>query len=286
VAGPQRIELGDVQETLLIPLYARALETRKPASLIGDEKAVEIVESLDYDFARFGRGPSMAGCVIRGAIFDEWVSRFLREHPGGTVVEIGAGLNTRYERLDNGSAHWVELDLPDSMALRRRFFSETERRVMVEGSVVSDAWVASVTSRPAPYFFVAEAVLPYLPENDVRTALATIAGVRGARSVAFDTAAARMVRTQDHHDTLKKVSGRMQWACDDPRLVERWDLGPSARLGLAESRTLGQVERGFLRTAPLRQRVMPTVVGVMSRLGGYRLNRYTIARGGARRTSS
>jgi O-methyltransferase involved in polyketide biosynthesis len=61
-------------------------------------------------------------------MFDVLVADFLRDHPEGTVVEIGCGLNTRFERLDNGRVHWFDLDLPDSIELRQRFFSDSDRR--------------------------------------------------------------------------------------------------------------------------------------------------------------
>ncbi|MFE6645303.1 class I SAM-dependent methyltransferase [Nocardioides sp. NPDC057772] len=144
-----RVELGAAQETLLIPLYGRAMEMRQRRPWMHDERAVELVESIDYDFAKFKKD-SLVGSVLRGAIFDHWVSEFLREHPGGSVIEIGAGLNTRYERLDNGTARWLEIDLPDAMELRRRFFEDTERRTMHAGSITDPDWVPLVEELPEP----------------------------------------------------------------------------------------------------------------------------------------
>ena len=81
---------------------------------------------IDYDFTRFDEaGRSMRVPVLRGKIFDHRVAGFLSDHPGGTVVELGAGLNPRFDRLDNGHCHWGDLDLPDSMEVRRRFFAPT-----------------------------------------------------------------------------------------------------------------------------------------------------------------
>ncbi|MEU1629606.1 hypothetical protein ABZ746_30750 [Streptomyces sp. NPDC020096] len=94
--------------------------------MLRDPKAAEIVQSIDYDFAEFDGGPSLWGSVVRTAVFDSWVGAFLAEHPTGTVVEIGTRLNTRFERLGNGRLHWVDLDLPDAMELRRRFFTEAD----------------------------------------------------------------------------------------------------------------------------------------------------------------
>lgn len=115
---------------------------------------------------------SLLGSVYRTCIFDHWVSGWLDEHPTGTVVEIGAGLNTRHERLDNGHARWIELDLPDAIALRRRFFADTDRRTIVAASVLADHWHGAFAATGGPWFFAAEAVLIYLDEHDVTTAIA------------------------------------------------------------------------------------------------------------------
>jgi O-methyltransferase involved in polyketide biosynthesis len=83
------------------------------------------------------------------------------------VVEIGTGLNTRFERVDSGQVHWIDLDLPDTIELRGKFFADTARRRMVAGSVLDERWLDNVAQFPGPYFFVAEGVLVYLPEDQV-----------------------------------------------------------------------------------------------------------------------
>ncbi len=125
MAAKQSIQLGTVQETLLVPLYARAVDSRRKRPILNDRKAVEMVESIDWDFQRFNQRWRIAAATLRTAIFDVPVRDFLSRHPEGTVVEIGAGLNTRFERLDNGAVHWFDLDLPDSIELRKKFFTDS-----------------------------------------------------------------------------------------------------------------------------------------------------------------
>ncbi|MET9966896.1 class I SAM-dependent methyltransferase [Streptomyces sp. NPDC006356] len=146
-------ELGEIQETLLIPLYARAMETHKRRGMVTDPRAVEMVDALDYDFARFDGATSLLGANLRTLLFDTWVRDFLARHPSGTVVEIGTGLNTRFERLDNGTVHWIDLDLPDVIELRRSFFEDTDRRRMLAASVTDPAWTDEVRRLPGLHFF-------------------------------------------------------------------------------------------------------------------------------------
>jgi O-methyltransferase involved in polyketide biosynthesis len=135
VADRQQAQLGAVQETLFFPLAARVRETRKRRAILRDPKAVEMAESIGFDAGKYARGVTGLVIILRTAIFDAWVWSFVAAHPNGTVVEIGTGLNTRFERADNGTIHRIDVDLPDTIELRRKFFTDTERRQMVAASV-------------------------------------------------------------------------------------------------------------------------------------------------------
>jgi len=216
--------LGTVQQTLFIPLAGRAAETRKKRPLLRDPKAVEIVESVDFDADKYGRDWGGAVTVLRTAIFDWWVRAFLAEHPAGTVVEIGTGLNTRFDRVDNGQVHWFDLDLPDTIELRRNFFADTGRRRMIAASILDEDWLPAVAQSQGPYFFVADGVLVYLPEDQVMAALARIAARFPGALIVLDTYPKRTFDQQHKLVARKGIEARWAWACDDPRSLERLGL--------------------------------------------------------------
>ncbi|GAB2693344.1 class I SAM-dependent methyltransferase [Nocardia thraciensis] len=272
--GKHPVALGAAQETLLIPLYARALETRKRRPLVADPRAVAMVERIDYDFARLGTGRSMIGSVMRGLTVDAWVGRFLTAHPSGTVVEIGAGLNTRYERLDNGTAGWVEFDLPDVIALRRQFFDETERRTILSASAVDDTWVAAVRERPGPYLFVSEAVLIYLPQPDAATAVGRIQREFPGSDLILDSFSPAGLAALNGHDTLRHMSARPGWAIDDPPTdFAAWDVG----LSVLESRTVTDPPGEVRDRLPWRLRATLALVDRSAKAAHYRLHRLHVA---------
>jgi O-methyltransferase involved in polyketide biosynthesis len=249
-------ELGDIQQTLYIPLLARARETNLKHPLLRDPKAVEMVDAIDIDHARFG-GNGGSIVVLRTAIYDHWVREFLAAHPSGTVVELGTGLNTRFERVDNGMAHWYDLDLPDTIALRRRFFADTDRRRMIAASMLDEDWMDTVAS-PGPYLFVSEGVFVYLPAEDVRRTLRTI-GERfpGAR-LAIDMYPSHL-RKRQQQMRVKRNIAPWQWWCDDPHELE--PLG----LRLLESAMYRRPPKAMRSTLPLRYR---TIVALFDRLVG------------------
>jgi O-methyltransferase involved in polyketide biosynthesis len=243
-----RVELGKVQQTLFFPLLARARESQSKRPLLRDSKAAELVRAVDYDLSTY-RTPMRIMVVMRTLTFDWWVRQFLAEHPAGTVVELGAGLNTRFERADNGSAHWIDLDLPDTIELRRRFFTDTGRRRMLTASLLDEDWVPEVGALPGPYFFVADGVLPYLTEDEVASVLTRLAARFPGSRLAFD-AYPRRILEYEHKMAAKRDIAYWQWSCDDPRTLER--LG----LRLLESATATRPPAGLRATLPARYRYL------------------------------
>lgn len=263
------ISLGEVQETLLIPLYGRAQDARRRTSVLHDHKAIELVTAIDYDFEKF-RGPSLAGSVLRASIFDQYVRDFLTAHPDGTVVDMGCGLSTRFDRLDNGRVRWFDLDVPDTMALRRRFFEDGERYTMIAGSIFESDWYEQVTTVPGPYFLLSEAVLLYFSADQVHAVLKQFAAAFPGSLLAFDTGGELMMNSQDRNPVFKAVPARMQWICDDPHTLQ------DNTLRLLESRTFAQPQPEVARTWPLSYRFGMKALGWTPMVTTYKLNLFTI----------
>ena len=186
------------------------------------------------------------------------------------MVEIGAGLNSRFERLDNGVVHWFDLDLPDVVEVRRRFFSDSDRRRTLACSILDSAWVAAVSLSPGPHFFVAETVFVYLAEQDVKAALAQIARCFPRAAIAFDTVGDRAVAHANKDHASRGLEGRFVWSCADPTQIERWQIG----LRLVESLTLADIPDSLRSRLPFRMRagfsVLSTLLPGIARV--YRFN--------------
>ncbi|MGD1953089.1 MAG: class I SAM-dependent methyltransferase [Leptolyngbyaceae cyanobacterium] len=270
------VELGPVQETLLIPLLGRAVETQKRNGLIQDKKAVSIVESLDYDFSKWEKSRSLAGATLRTRMFDQDVQAFLSEYPTGTIIEIGCGLNTRFERLDNGQARWFDLDLPDSLALRRQFFQDEPRRTMIAASVLETNWMETVAATGGPWCFISEAVIIYLEAAQAQQAITQIANRFPGAWFLTDTTAKAMVNSQSTHDAMRYMSqdSWFRWACDDPNELETW----GANLHLVKSRTFLDAGSDLMKYAPLQIKILARWAPWLIRrqLAGYRLNRFVV----------
>src|SRR5512136_574044 len=109
-------EIGGIPETLFVTLYLRAMESQRPDALIKDEKAVELVRTLGYDFDRVRSirlsEENKLVIILRSRHLDWCARTFIEHQPGAIVVHIGCGLDSRFERVDNGLVEWYDLDFP------------------------------------------------------------------------------------------------------------------------------------------------------------------------------
>ena len=220
-------KLQGVAETLIIPLYYRALETQRPDALVKDAKAVEVIGRIDYDFGRFSRLQSeQLAILVRLRLFDAAVRSFLTEHPDGVIVDIGCGLNTRFHRVDNGTLEWFDLDLPEVIVLRRQLLGEPPRCHLLAGSALDPAWMDQLGKAAGrPVLFVAEGVFPYWTEAQVKgVVLALKERFPGARLV-FDATSRLLVLTHNIELALTQVQARLRFGMGSTKAMEAWAAG-------------------------------------------------------------
>lgn len=181
------LQLDEVQATLLMPLWARAMEARRPDAILRDDAAVAIVDELPFDFGMLARKQvPVADYCIRSALIDGLVRDEMRARPAAPVVEFGAGLDTRFDRLGDGR-RWIEFDFPEVIALRRRYFAERGERTMVAGRLPDCGWLDALEGMGGePPIFVAEGVLYFLTAAEVRRLFISLAGRFPGAAFVFD----------------------------------------------------------------------------------------------------
>jgi O-methyltransferase involved in polyketide biosynthesis len=120
-----KVSLTGLQRTALVTLYGKALESRRPDSILSDREADRAVQLIDYDFGSLRmRRRDQQSSALRSKAYDRRVLRFLDGHPECVVLHLGCGLDTRAYRVNPPSTvSWYDIDLPDIIALRQRLFS-------------------------------------------------------------------------------------------------------------------------------------------------------------------
>lgn len=160
--------LTGVSETALMTLQVRANEARRSDGIIVDPMAVELVDSIDFDFAKFGF-TNRQDMAIRALGYDRQTRRYLVDHPRATVVALAEGLQTSFYRLDAaGVGHdfrWLTVDLPPMIELRRKLLPASERVRMCAQSALDYSWMDEVDADDG-VFITAEGLLMYLQPTE------------------------------------------------------------------------------------------------------------------------
>lgn len=262
-----------VAETLLIPLYMRAKESRRgPEAILCDRAAERLVASIDYDFSRLdGASMSAIGCVVRGRYFDQAVQRFIDDRERPVVVNVGCGLDTRYQRIaERDRAVFYELDLPEVIDLRRELLTEPAGDRYIAGSLLETGWMDDLRSAhpDSNFIFVIEGVLMYFREEQVRELLRRLAGRFGGGEVWFDVCGPALARSgRLKPDSLRGHAARIRSGVSNGREVERWE----PRLRLIDQ---GIYQRYFPRRWGAGARLLGLFPGLsrkFSSLLGYRI---------------
>ena len=168
----EKIKLSGVPETMLQTVYARAKESRGRGA-IHDAKAEEIIEKLDYNFSLADKDTAMhSGVIARTIVLDRMTKEWLASHPGAVVVNIACGLDTRCYRM-SGNAHWYNLDLPETMAVREKLLPESGTISQITMSAMED-WGSEISEQNVPVLIVIEGLTMYLNAKDVQQIFAVI----------------------------------------------------------------------------------------------------------------
>ena len=221
------IKKGTVEETLLLPLWGRAVETGKENPRLIDRDAIEIISQLDYDFTAMEKTQSMSqhGWIARALHIDRMVLGFIRKHPEGTVVNIGCGLDTTFNRVDNGRMTFYELDLPDVIALRKNFIEDTNRHKSIASSFLDTKWFSKVAIRDG-LLCVAGGVLYYASEKETKTFFIALADHFKTCELYFDSLSPMAIKMAKKA-VLKKGGMGMSmdggWGLKPAKSLEKWD---------------------------------------------------------------
>ena len=227
------LELGDVQTTALIPLAVKANETMRDNARIRDDKAVEIIKALKIDTKQYDRFMSHEGVIARTIMLDKKLKEMIRKEPDIVIVNIGAGFDNRFSRVDNGRIRWFDLDLPDAIAARKKAFPEQERVTMIAGNALEDGWSAvvkeAVSGRETKPVFLAEGLFMYFTMDQIKDFLNVLKNnFPDGGTLIAEQNNKYMVKNEKYHDTVKNTKAHFMSGTDSGQEIA--DLVPGFTL--------------------------------------------------------
>ena len=213
----EKINLSGVNETMLVPVYARALESQKKNPAFYDETAIRVINSLDYDFKKHGKSKmNMWGCAARTIIFDREVSTYIQAHPNCSIINMACGLDDRFRRVDNGVIEWYNIDFQTVMDIREKIIPANSRVFDLSLSVLDFTWIEEIKNKEN-VLVIAEGLLMYLKEEDVKVLFEKISASFEHCSLLLELMSSWMVENQKIHDTIKKTTAQFVWGIKETR---------------------------------------------------------------------
>jgi O-methyltransferase involved in polyketide biosynthesis len=199
------------------------MESQRPDALVRDPRAVELVGQLDCDFSGVQRLKNeQVNYLLRMREFDRLAAAFLAEHSAGVIVDLGCGLDTRFERVDNGQVDWYGFDLPEVIELRKQLLNETPRSHFIGCSVLDFSWMDALSGQTGkPILFLAEAILVYLEEADVKRLVQTLARRFPGAELVCDVYSPVVIRFHPR----QSIVAQPRWGLKDDRELEAWSPG-------------------------------------------------------------
>lgn len=219
------IELSGVPQTLLLPLFGRAESSKLNYSPLKDERAVQLVNTLNYDFATLKKKSHvmMLWSMARAYQFDEAIKKYLHTHPYATIVNLGAGLETAFYRVDNGLCQWVDLDLPEVIHIRKKLLPPPPRVRYVAKSVLDYSWMDDVKELGTDVFFFAGGFFMYFTQQQVKSLLLHMANYFPNAEVIFDNLNLKALKRSNA--MLKRArmhNAVLQWGVKYGTEIENW----------------------------------------------------------------
>ena len=182
-------KLTGVPRTMLMTTRARGEEHQRPDGIFRDPVVAEWWRSLTWDpeLDRFYSSIAQLSWAVRAHLFDQITQRHLAAHPAAIVIELGAGLSTRYHRLGPSCQTWIDLDLPEVTRLRQQLDTATEHHRVLSKSVMDFSWMDELPSgNPEPLLVMAEGLLMYFEPHQVQTLIQQLQQRFAGATLAFD----------------------------------------------------------------------------------------------------
>lgn len=195
-----KIEKNTVQETLIIPLYARKMCSELFADIYCDKTAAELIDKIDYDFS--GVAEKSDGIMQKFGFLEvamrqndiAWeIKDYLSTHPNAAVVNLGCGLDNTDRNCDNGKCRIYNIDFPAVIAVRNALMPAGEREENIACDINDTKWFDKIDSSEGAVFF-ASGVFYYFLTEQVKSLIRAMASAFCGGRLVFDAAGKTAVK--------------------------------------------------------------------------------------------
>lgn len=206
--------MNNVNKTLYIPLYGKAYVSRK-GILLNDPKAEEIWAAEGFALKGKSKSKWLAYYMaMRSAAFDRWLRTQRDADPDAVVLHIGCGMDSRVLRVGTEGHRWFDVDFPEVIDQRKRYFEETEDYRMIPGDLRDGAWLAQTPGERA--IVVLEGISMYLPNEELKAAFSNLYARFDKVQLLMDCYTEFAAKAYKYKNPINDVGVTKVYGLDDP----------------------------------------------------------------------
>lgn len=210
--------MKEVNKTLYIPLYGKALVSRR-GIILRDEKAEEIWEKEGFTLKGKSRSKWLAlYMAMRSAVFDRWLRQQLEHDPSGMVLHIGCGMDSRILRVGNPGRQWYDVDFPEVIEQRRQHYGPVPGYTMLGADVRQADWLTAVPGGQA--VVVMEGVSMYLTNSELTALLTALKSHFEDVHLLMDCYTDLAAKASKYKNPINDVGVTTVYGLNDPKTLE------------------------------------------------------------------
>ncbi len=206
-------------KTLFIPLYGKAMMSKE--GFLKDPTAEKIVEAEKKSFDNVDQSRKLAiYMAMRAKQYDEIVQDFIKNNSSSVIIQLGCGLDARAVRVSHKNIMWYDLDFPDVIELRKKYYTENEFYTMIPSSVTDSSWLDRIDYTNENVLIIAEGLSMYLTENDMKNLIENFGRKFSKTTFIFDAYSPFAAKMSKYKNPINNIDAKIDFAMDNPEILE------------------------------------------------------------------
>ncbi len=211
--------MNNINKTLYIPLYGKAFVSKK-GILLHDKKAEEIWAKEGFTLKGKSKSKWLAYYMgMRSAVFDNWLRKKMSSQDDYIIIHVGCGMDSRIERVGTGENHWYDIDFPEVIQERKKYYNETNYYHMIGFDVRDIKWFDYLPKNKTA-IVVMEGVSMYLCLEDLKAILKNIQNHFVNVHILMDCYTILAAKLSKHKNPINDVGVTIVYGMDDPEILE------------------------------------------------------------------
>ena len=215
--------MTNIQKTLYIPLYGKAYVSQK-GILLKDTKAEEIWKKEAFPLKGKSKSKWLAYYMgMRSAVFDHWLTKQMNAIKDCVILHIGCGMDSRVLRVGTQNHKWYDVDFPEVIEERKRYYTETAEYRMLAGDARNTCWLSDIPENQSA-IVVMEGICMYLTEEECRNLFKALCTHFGEIMLLADCYTVMAAKLSRYKNPIRDVGVTKVYGTDNPAFLQTDEL--------------------------------------------------------------